>query len=174
KAGMDDYVTKPIDPSRLWETLLKWIKPHSIIDEAAASTDVEVLPVSLPAGIKGVDIESGLSRVLGNSGLYLSLLKKFMYGNRETAINIRTAIESGDFVTAERIAHTLKGVSAGLGAMHLYELSALLESAFRQNRSSAELLELLKPLEAVLDEIIGTMMNEPALQETEKVPVVVD
>ena len=28
EAGMDDHVSKPIDPDELFATLLRWIKPH--------------------------------------------------------------------------------------------------------------------------------------------------
>jgi PAS domain S-box-containing protein len=174
QCGMNDYIAKPIDPAKLKKALLKWIKPRGNTKSPFTKEDSGGFEVLLPSGISGLDIEAGLKLVLGNRALYLSLLKKFMSGNQETAENIHKAIKDGDLATAERIAHTLKGVSAGLGAMRLHDLSAAMESAFKEKMADDELNALLTPLEAVLDGLIEEMKKQPTLETAEKVSVVID
>ena len=37
-AGMNDFLTKPIEPALLWRTLLKWIPPRALADAARTGT----------------------------------------------------------------------------------------------------------------------------------------
>ena len=75
EAGMNDHVTKPIDPDKLFATLQKWIKPvaeraavqkppilDAIPESGQAVLDEDELPVSLP----GFDLAAGLARLMGN------------------------------------------------------------------------------------------------------------
>src|SRR5262249_58372923 len=78
-AGMNDHVTKPIEPEVLYQTLARWFRrashaaPAPRVERAAPAAD------ALP-DMPGVDIADGLKRVAGNSALYRSLLAKFVEG----------------------------------------------------------------------------------------------
>lgn len=74
--------------------------------------------------IAGIDTALGLSRVMGNRSLYRSLLQKFAAGQRDCVERIRVALAADDWALAERLAHTLKGVSGNIGASTLQQQAA--------------------------------------------------
>ncbi len=103
EAGMNDHVTKPIDPDQLISALVKWIKPgkretsEGVCESLSETKEVEdVLPSELP----GISITSGLGRVGGNKQLYTKLLCKFKDGQENAVEQIKAALQSGDVDTA--------------------------------------------------------------------------
>ena len=131
-AGMNDHVSKPIDPDALFrETLLRWTKPRQTREEAIASLPVEkVKEVPFPE-IAGVDVEGGLKRVAGNKRLYRDLLQQFAAKQADAGSQIAAAIESGDSHLAERMVHTIKGVAGNIGLGKVLEAAEKLEGAIR-------------------------------------------
>ncbi|MBF0413070.1 MAG: response regulator, partial [Desulfamplus sp.] len=142
--GMNDYVTKPIEPSEIFKALVKWIKPakRSLPDEylskidskanngvGSASSEIELNLSS----IEGINTELGLSRVSGNKKLYLSLLTKFHRDNQDTTIKIQDAIKQQDQELAVRLAHTVKGVAGTIGAIDLQTIGAELEATLKSD-----------------------------------------
>ncbi|MFA6012796.1 MAG: PAS domain S-box protein [Desulfobacteraceae bacterium] len=155
-AGMNDHVAKPIEPENLWKALLKWIKPeHSTA--AAVMVKPAVQDIHLPSGIKGLDTANGLARVLGKKPLYLSMLRKFVVGQKSIVGDILKELELNSFDTAERYAHTLKGVSGTIGATGLQQLAENLETAIKERQPNetvkARLDELKMPLESLITQL---------------------
>jgi two-component system sensor histidine kinase/response regulator len=158
EAGMNDHVTKPIEPDELFAALVKWIKPgpRDIPEdkcnlEVPGEKEEDILPSEMP----GIDISSGLFRMGGNKQLYVKLLCKFRNGQENAPQEIRAAFQSGDKETAGRLAHTVKGVSGNLGAEGLYHVAAELEKAIKEGRQDidAPLAELSAYLKVVMDGI---------------------
>ncbi len=154
-AGMNDHVAKPIEPEDLWKALLKWIKPRPVITQPVPQQ--EQAEVELPSAIEGLDMHNGLRRVLGKKSLYLSMLRKFVAGQSGVLLQIRQALQSEQHVDAERLAHTLKGASANIGADRLQHLAEKLESAIREHYPRNEIesqIELLdQPLNFMISQI---------------------
>ena len=160
-AGMNDHVAKPIEPEALWQALLKWIKPRYPMPAAAPVSASSKLPeVALPRGIDGLDVASGLQRVLGKKPLYLSMLRKFHAGQKSAPTAILTALAGQDWATAERLAHTLKGVCGNIGATALQQLAVLLESAIRERRPRAEIDARLADLSGPLATLIAQLAQQ--------------
>jgi PAS domain S-box-containing protein len=134
EAGMNDHVTKPIDPDQLFSTLVRWIKPgeRQAGQGTCPASEEEKGADDLPLHLPGISMASGLERVGGNVKLYTKLLGKFRRGQENACAEIRAAIESGDRETAVRLAHTVKGVSGNLGADALYLASAELEKVLKE------------------------------------------
>jgi len=84
--------------------------------------------------IAGVDTADGLHRVGGNLRLYRAMLQQYADDQAETPAALRAAIAAGDAKTAERLAHTLKGVSATLGIKAASEAAAVVEDRIRHGR----------------------------------------
>ncbi len=164
KAGMNDHIGKPIDPDELFGKLLKWVKPR----EASQGREVVVTPAEkiekeetkpgqqddLP-DIPGLDTGLGLKRVMGKKKLYMSLLRKFIEDQGQTMAGIRRSLDSGDNVTAERLAHTAKGVSGNIGATFVQEKAAVVEAAIRNNEPQ----EILDAKLKALDEVLSVMVR---------------
>jgi two-component system, sensor histidine kinase and response regulator len=108
-AGMNDYLTKPIDPEKLYTTLAKYITPETY------KFYPHETGVDFPT-IHGLDYEAGLRRVGRNQELYVQLLLQFVVQQRGAAYELRSAIFSQDLEKAQRLCHNLKGVAANLGA----------------------------------------------------------
>jgi len=158
EAGMNDHVTKPIDPDQLIDALVKWIEPgEREMSEAVCELLVgkremeEILPSELP----GISITSGLGRVGGNKRLYAKLLCKFKDGQQKAVEQIEAALQSGDAETAARLAHTVKGVSGNLGGERLYRAAAELEKAIKEGKESLgnSMTEFSSQLKVVMDGI---------------------
>ena len=173
-AGMNDHIGKPIDPEDLFGKLLKWIKRDRVhLSEASGREHTEIKGVELPGDIAGIDMTIGLRRVVANKQLYLSLLRKFLAGHKDAALNIRRALDANDWETAGRLAHNAKGVSGTVGATRLQNCAADLEQAIRKRNSRDTVDSLLLPFEMCLNELMTELEFKlpPAGSE---VPVIMD
>jgi signal transduction histidine kinase/CheY-like chemotaxis protein/HAMP domain-containing protein len=130
-AGMNDHVSKPIEPEVLYTTLERWTRSGG----ASASEKPGPRPAGPARGalppIEGVDVADGLARVTGNAGLYRSLLEQFAEKQGGAAAEIAAALSVGDRKGAERHAHTIKGVAGNLGIKALHASAEKLERALR-------------------------------------------
>ena len=150
-AGMNDHLGKPIDPNQLWRTLQRWLPMQEQALQPARLE--EALPDwSLP----GVDIASGLRRVLGKRELYQRLLGKFAASQGDFAAQVRTALAAQQLESAERLAHSLKGLAGNLGATDLAAQAAMLESAIKDARHD-ELASLLAEVQRSLDALLAAI-----------------
>jgi CheY-like chemotaxis protein/HPt (histidine-containing phosphotransfer) domain-containing protein len=148
EAGMNDHVSKPIDPDTLFATLQRWAKPLRVETADATPKPAKTAPVVILPDIEGVDVAGGLTRVAGNKRLYRSLLVQFATKQADSPAQISTAIEKGDRELAERIAHTVKGVAGNLGIGSIFDAAKKLESAIRKGDN--EVPALLREFTLVL------------------------
>ncbi|MES2939895.1 MAG: response regulator [Pseudomonadota bacterium] len=111
----------------------------------------------LPQGIGGLDTTLGLSRMAGKKTLYLSMLRRYASGQRDAGSQIRAALQAGDRPTAERLAHTLKGVSGSVGASDIQALAGTLEDALRQGQPLEEVQLRLVEMEVPLGGLIAAL-----------------
>lgn len=170
KQGMDAHLSKPIDPKELYQTLLKWIVPGDRqvpADHLLTTTEQEV------PEIEGLDSTAGLERLAGNTDSYLRLLRKFCENQANAVEQIQDALENGDPHAAERAAHTLKGVSASIGAMELAQIASGVEAQIKAQTGplhsehldglSASLTALVSAILAALGEDEPTINGDVAV-----------
>ncbi len=173
--GMNDYLSKPINPQKLFMALVRWIKPghRELPSQYLAKPEMLKAPDEpLPFGkLKGIDVEDGLKRVGGKKRTYFDLLQRFVAGHGNADEEIKVVLKGGDMETAERLAHTVKGVSGNIGAMELHEASKSLESVIRTKDGDAILKELnnfskqLKSAVTVLKEALLTFKPAEVIPE---------
>lgn len=166
-AGMNDYITKPIYPDRLFSCLLRWIEPgeRDIPKSLLKKNQMRKLPddgIPLP-DLPGILAEEGLSRLGGNKGLYLSLLVKFHRDYTDALERIKKALDQGGHEFVRRLVHTIKGASGNIGAQALQIAAADLEGTLEQNQA-AKLGELLKRFELELNLVMDSIGGLPALE----------
>jgi two-component system sensor histidine kinase/response regulator len=157
EAGMNDHIAKPVEPDDLWKALLKWIKPRHAVGKTLPAANLPMTDSEIPADIAGLDTERGLRRMLGKKPLYLSILRKFVSSQKNAAAEIHAAFESGDLDTAERLAHTTKGVAGNIGATQVQELAAEIELAVKERGPRDKMDALLATFAVTLNELVASL-----------------
>ena len=170
-AGMNDHVSKPIDPDNLFATLMRWAKPRpKQADEPVASPSPRKLSdeVAIP-DISGVNTADGLKRVAENRRLYRDLLAQFSAKEDDAAARISTALEGGDVKLAERIAHTVKGVAGNIGMTEVQSVAQRLEKALRDGDGTvdAALVEFASVMGAQIHAIEQALSNSTTARPEE-------
>jgi two-component system sensor histidine kinase/response regulator len=163
EAGMNDHIPKPIDEAGLWATLSHWIAPRKATSAPSArrpeaNDNLRDIP--------GLDVAAGLAHAGGKVALYDNLLLKFADGQRNFPEVLRRAIDAGDWALAERLAHTLKGVAATIGAMEVQTQAAHLEQSIAKREDPVGVSELIAPLASVLGELIAQIDKLPSRDGT--------
>jgi CheY-like chemotaxis protein/HPt (histidine-containing phosphotransfer) domain-containing protein len=127
-AGMDDYLSKPVDPARMVTMVDKW---HLRADEpddgeaADASLEINADPKAW------FDREALIARCMGNEGLADKLIEKFIAQSSTDIIDAEGAIAAGDTTRLMHTAHRMKGAAANLSMEKVRATAAKLEATAR-------------------------------------------
>jgi signal transduction histidine kinase/CheY-like chemotaxis protein/HPt (histidine-containing phosphotransfer) domain-containing protein/CHASE3 domain sensor protein len=165
-AGMNDHITKPIDPDVLFATLKRWAKPRETTAAPPASKATTPASEIVLPEIEGIDVAGGLKRVAGNKKLYRSLLEQFVNKQGDAAAQIRTALMNGDHELAGRLAHTVKGVAGNLGIGSVQSAAEKIERAIRDKDGAAP--TMIKDFESTLNPMVHSIQRQ--LAETAPAP----
>ena len=166
--GTNGHVSKPIDPSALFDTLERFVAPTLRAPAVACQSPVPsptAVAGELP-DVPGLNTREGLMRVAGNKKLYLKLLRQFSKKEADAAQRIATALAEKDSARAERLAHTVKGAAGNLGASAVQNAAANLEEAIASSAPAAQ----IEVWRASLDECLSSLIRglEPALEEPDR------
>jgi PAS domain S-box-containing protein len=137
-AGMDDYITKPINPRLLFNALMKWIQPGTRkLPEGFEQLKKDILQddESLP-DLPGIDVQNSILRIGGSVSRYKQLLAKFVSNQGNVDEKIQQALDSGDQEQAVRLAHSLKGVAGNVGALDLHAHAKKVEACIKDNETN--------------------------------------
>ncbi len=168
EAGMNEYLSKPIDEDRLLTILTELIKPRKrktsqlIKPEIKEEKEEEVLPEI----IHGLSINAGLNRMGGNRKLYRKILLQFAAEFKDASERMRNIIRNGDIEEGERLIHNIKGVSANISANDLLSAVIKLENAFKQS-DRGNFVSLLSEFDNSLHRLltsIGKLEQKSGLQ----------
>jgi HPt (histidine-containing phosphotransfer) domain-containing protein len=118
-AGMDGYVSKPIQPREVFDTL-------------AALVPASPRPVAVPVDTS-MDLAEAMSRVGGDRGLLRTLAQLFLQTYPTQMLELRKAISQRDHLAIRRLAHTLKGAVGNFGAGPAFQAALRLETMGRQS-----------------------------------------
>lgn len=127
-AGMNDHVGKPFDLPHLIEVLLNCTKrAHGSAQSSIATqrlvagapsqqspADTQALP-----DVNVVDVDGAAMRMGGNRELYASILEAYLEELGGQPDLLDAALDKADFPAAMRLLHTLKGLSATVGASYM-------------------------------------------------------
>ncbi len=158
--GMNEHVSKPIDPPALYDCLAKHYQAQEthVVQQIDADAELDF------SNIPGLDVAAGLAHCAGRPALYARLLRAFVrdYGDLPAQLQDWGKLDAAQG-KGEMLAHTLKGLSATLGMLELPEICAQLELASAQNQTTApedaqqlaqqlakQLAQLLAPLQSAI------------------------
>ncbi|MDJ0450997.1 hybrid sensor histidine kinase/response regulator [Methylocystis sp. JR02] len=165
EAGMNDHVTKPIDPDLLFCTLLKWIDPARLkgrplppgaIAQASAphferGADAAA-QAPLPA-VPGIDWHAALENVDGQRHRLQKRAGSFVREYAPAPRQLREALGAGDHARLQTLAHNLKSSAAYVGAFDLTGAAARLEQGLREgqpDRVGVDVAAVVAALDTVL------------------------
>lgn len=172
-AGMDDYLSKPIDQEHLFATLARHIKgfSRSAQPPAGANKETEQRRKLMACGQEAIDINEALRRLDNKVPLLTTLLGLFTENYRDVAGRLHEAYDAGDTDQARRLAHTIAGAAANLSALQVAGAARDLQQAIEQGGDFAAAFALfdtsLAELFAAIDEI-EERVAEPATSQSEK------
>jgi len=183
EAGMNDYLAKPIEPEALWRTLLRWLAPQASANQATAlgyagASDAPSTPAvngapavllsataatagsaagtdlrAALANVPGLDVELGLRLAISSEELYASLLETFVRDQADVEATWERLRDQHDAAEARRLAHTLKGSAAQIGATYVMRVAGALEA--ETEASSPRVPVFPDELRAALHELIA-------------------
>ena len=169
-AGMNDHVSKPIDIGELFSALVKWIDAAAIqprVEEVSPPAAPEpAVAIQIPA-LDGIDTENGLQRVGGNQSLYQKILLKFYEEYPQVTSEITAALAEDGRESAQRLAHTVKGVAGNIGAGDLQKTAGLLEAAIKEGNLD-QAGELTAPFDVQLNRVMASLRSFAEARKTEK------
>jgi CheY-like chemotaxis protein len=125
--GLNDYLAKPIEISKLNTILDRWIDDEKKV-YALADTASEQPPFE----IEGIDCCTGLNFAGGNLNNYISTLTAYLYDGKIKLDELEDAVENEDWQLFTTYTHALKSASACIGAEELSEKARELEAAGRR------------------------------------------
>jgi CheY-like chemotaxis protein len=120
-AGMDEYITKPINPAKLIEVIEALLPPGARASAKAARRSAQI------AAAVPLDVPSLLDRCMGNVEFLKRLLDKFRNRIGEDVERLSQAVEAQNAQETARLAHSLKGSAANVSAITLSHLALELE-----------------------------------------------
>lgn len=100
-----------------------------------------------------IDLAAGLDRVMGDRAMFLRVLARFASDYRDLIARLQAAIDAGDAVLAQRIAHTLKGAAGMIEALPLRRLA--LEAELALKTDGAAPATLIAALDVALLRVLG-------------------
>ena len=154
-AGMNDHIAKPIDPTVLLQTLLKWVKPSVGLNAQPQQTRTRPTVTAFPA-IAGIDSSQAHNRMGGNLNMFHSLLRQVNGDFVKKVAEVRTSISQGQFVQAARVLHNLRGVLGNISATQVAALTLQAENEARQETSHA-LGPILDQLDTEFQTLLGAI-----------------
>jgi len=156
ESGMNDYISKPINPELLYETLGKWLLGNSIKNiEKPSDKKVEIL-----------EFEETLIRLGNNQDLYYVILKRYSDNYSNVAKELSHLSINKQYDEAKRFIHSLKSVAGNIGAMKLRKFIIQFEEQY-ESYNEKNLTEKLEELSDLNEELLNTIKRVISTKEPE-------
>ena len=159
ESGLNEHITKPIDPKELFDTLKKFLKNINLNVENNSISNY-----NLEVNSKILDTQEAIRRLNGNETAYIKLLKQFAkkYTTIYETIN---KLRHGDIDILEKKIHEIKGVLGNLGAKKVFLLLQNIDTILKTKNMPQDYL--FTQLKVDLDELF-TEIDRLTEEKTQK------
>ncbi|MCP4114079.1 MAG: transporter substrate-binding domain-containing protein [Desulfobacteraceae bacterium] len=164
-AGMNGYISKPVNQEKLFKTLIKLIHGESTdlpVEQETTAVKNAGNPTeftgSLPKQVRGIDVEKAINAIGIDEGTFIQVLQTFFKSYEHIAEHIKSAWLNRDREEVITQLHTLKGSAGGIGATELHRRVLELEK-FCKDTSGLPAMEKagLASLENALDTVLASI-----------------
>ncbi len=159
-AGMNDHVGKPFELDHLVAVLLQHTGRPAFAPSAVAAAPVSEVPAIEP--VEGMQLPQALARMGGNTAMYAQALQTFVDELPGKPQELAHLLAQGAAQEAVRMLHTLKGLSATVGASALSHTVAQLEKTCKTPLASASITVVVAQLQEAVADAVGRIT--PVLQ----------
>ena len=155
-AKMNEHLSKPIEVELLYGFILKYSLNKKIILQDNLQKEITIIPL-----LKSIDIDYGLTMVNQNKKLYLKILLSFYNNYKKLDLLSLTKEEF------ERTIHTLKGLSANIGAKRFYNIVKEITTI----KQSDLIAQFNEQLEIILEELRALKEIQKSENNQEKLEI---
>ncbi len=131
-AGMDGYMTKPIDPKVLSMKLEKWTNNENRVASIENETEEKGGSAEREEDDAPVDLDKALERTMGDKEFLEEMLQQFTESIPDQVQALKAAVEEADAETLQQEAHGLKGAAKNLSADRIAAAAFKLEQMGRE------------------------------------------
>ncbi|MCE1247791.1 MAG: PAS domain S-box protein [Firmicutes bacterium] len=170
-AGMNDYITKPVDPKDISRMIEKWVPV--IVPEINKPEKDTYLEKQDKNGLNGsngsgniFDIQGMLERLMGDEKLARKVVSVILADIPNKISTLRKSLfEKGDIRESLLYAHTVKGAAANAGGEYVRSVAGDIETALRNgdiNTAKANMQNLEAQFEIFRNEVVSYLNKTPA------------
>ena len=160
ESGMNDYVSKPVEPDEMRQVVYRWTLGGTDTAEPARVPAEPEKPT-----VVALDLDAALRRASGNMALLIKMMQRFQADAPNFSRNFDEMRNVEDHEGAVRTAHSLKGIAGTIGLLELQSAAGRLEAAVRDDQGEERVRECytgtLQALEQALH-LIDQVINNPA------------
>lgn len=169
EAGMDDYLTKPLDISRLRDVLDRFMDRHPAVDPQPTAIDRPAAPAAAKADDS---VRARLAEIAGDDQQFMiELINAFILSGEETLQELHAAVERGDPDAIGRAAHKLKGASANLHVNGLEALTLDMETRAKAGQAAdwrTDLDKIAAEVHRVCEALRAELALEPGARPADR------
>ncbi|MBF0264328.1 MAG: response regulator [Gammaproteobacteria bacterium] len=169
-AGMNEHISKPIEPNILFTMLLKWL-PEPEQKQQTITATKNNLKSSL-SKISVLNVDQAIIYFQGNYEKYLGELQRY-YKQHQKQINLLGNHISNNDADAVRIAHTLKSSTKTLGIDSVHKIAEQLEISLKNKSSDVKQLfdKLVEQQNHVIEQLDQNLPHSEQARETETIEI---
>jgi|GEM_PF-5153264 len=139
EAGMNDYISKPIERPALESVIVKWLSDAGESAQADPSAaKAAVSPANGPMQSRSAIIfnyDAMMERLMNDTGMAIKIMNVFLADFEHLISSLREAVRKNDIEQVMRGAHSIKGAAGNMGLDQLRDTAAFIEQAARSKDS---------------------------------------